>query len=478
LSEGILDLIDDGSFQPHNDPIGTSDRLGFPGYADQLSDLDDADGDGAVLTGSATLARFDIELAVFDFTFFGGSMGEIAGERLARAMERAAKRGVPFVLHTKTGGARMQEGMRALIQMPKVVAARLTLAASGQPMVGVLGHPTTGGVLASLAALSDVTVAEAGATIGFAGPRVAESFMGKSLSENSHRAESALAFGLVDEVVESDELQEHLATLLMTLAPDQPRATDEVSAPGGTKPNDAWEVVTAARSTERVLNHELLLETVDTMVVLRGDRAGREDPALDTAIVRIAGRKACVLALDRERAPGPGAYRKAQRVLDIAGRLGIPVVTLIDTRGADPSEDSEAGGIAWEIAQLFRAMLEVQVPTLAILTGEGGSGGALAFGCTDVLLAYEQSFFSVIGPELAAEILWRDSGRAQEAARALRLTAHDLLDLEIADELLPEPLDSGSLRATIAYHLDRLQEDPGDRAATRQRRWRNTYGDR
>jgi acetyl-CoA carboxylase alpha subunit len=241
---------------------------------------------------------------------------------------------------------------------------------------------------------------------------------------------------------------------------------------------DPWDVVSAARSKDRPLNHELLLETVDTMVVLRGDRAGTEDPALDAAIVRVAGRKAMVLALDRERAPGPGAYRKARRALDIAERLGIPVVTLIDTRGADPSEDSEAGGIAWEIAQLFKAMLELKVSSMAVVTGEGGSGGALAFGCTDLLLAYERSFFSVIGPELAAEILWRDSSRAEEAARTLRLTAQDLLNLGIADALIPEPLDSGSLRTTIAYHLDRLRGRSGDLAAARQQRWRATYDDR
>jgi acetyl-CoA carboxylase carboxyl transferase subunit beta len=182
-----------------------------------------------------------------------------------------------------------------------------------------------------------------------------------------------------------------------------------------------------------------------------------------------------VLALDRERAPGPGAYRKARRAAKVAERLRIPIVTLIDTRGADPSEPSESGGIAWEIARLFETMLTVKVPTLGIITGEGGSGGALALGCTDALFAYELSFFSVIGPELAAEILWRDSSRAEEAARALKLTAHDLKDLGIADRLLPEPPNGNGLRKVVCHHLAQLAPD-ADPSTARRKRWRYTFG--
>lgn len=478
LTEG---LIDEGSWQPIEDGLASRDPLGFPGYQAALSAAKEkAEADESVRAGAATIGRYKVELACFEFAFIGGSMGEVSGERLARAMERAAERGVPFVLRTATGGARMQEGMRSLIQMPKVVAARIALGYAKQPFIAIFGNPTTGGVLASLGALADVIVAEAGATVGFAGPRVAERFMGKPLSEDSHVAESALSFGLVDEVVDPEELKEYIATILLTLAPDQPRELEPPVEALGMRDADAWDTVQAARSGERELNHQLLLEAVDTMIVLRGDRAGAEDPSLDVALARIAGRRALILALDRERSPGPAAYRKARRAIRTAERLGIPIVTLIDTRGADPSEDSESGGIAWEIARLFEAMLTVPVPTLGIVTGEGGSGGALAFGATDLLYAYELSFFSVIGPELAAEILWRAPDRAEEAARMLKLTAHDLVDLGIADGLLPEPLDSQSLRSAIAYHLARLEESygAGDPSPQRRDRWRNTYGDR
>ncbi|MFP5299005.1 MAG: carboxyl transferase domain-containing protein, partial [Actinomycetota bacterium] len=330
--ETIAALTDEGSWELHRDGLRTADPLGFPGYAEALTKAQNGTGsDESVICGAATVARYPIELALFDFGFFGGSMGEIAGERLALAMERAAARGVPFVLRTATGGARMQEGMRSLIQMPKVVSARLGLAEAHQPFIAILGNPTTGGVLASLAGLADITIAEAGATVGFAGPRVAERAMGKPLSDVSHRAETAMSAGLVDDVLDPSEVREQLATILMTIAPDQPRDVEVPGAADGMRDLDPWSLVEAARSPDRTLNHELVLEASDAFIPLRGDRCGSDDPALDTALVRVAGRRAVLLALDRERSPGPSAYRKAKRVLRIAERLNIPVVTLIDT---------------------------------------------------------------------------------------------------------------------------------------------------
>jgi acetyl-CoA carboxylase carboxyl transferase subunit beta len=466
------ELVDEGSWAPVEDGLATTDPISFPGYGDKAADHEASE---SVKAGPATIGRYEVEFASFDFSFFGGSMGEVAGERLAQAMDRAAERGVPFVLRTATGGARMQEGMKALVQMPKVVAARVGLGSARQPFICIFGNPTTGGVLASLGALADISVAEAGATIGFAGPRLVEHVTGHPLEEGSHTAEAALSNGLVDEVVEPEELQEHITTTLMVLASDQPREVAEptwLSQPGSI---DAWDAVQEARSSTRPLAHELLLDLADAFVALRGDRAGRDDPALDVALARIAGRRVLVMSLDRERLPGPGAYRKARRTLSIAERLGIPVLTLVDTRGAEPSEESEAGGIAWEIARLFEKMLCMSVPTVSIVTGEGGSGGALAFASTDVLLAFEGSIFSVIAPELAAQILWKDPTRAAEAARLLKLSSGDLQKLGIADGILPEPVSAASVRAAFAYHLDRSRNsDAGTLAQRRRERWRSS----
>jgi acetyl-CoA carboxylase carboxyl transferase subunit beta len=243
---------------------------------------------------------------------------------------------------------------------------------------------------------------------------------------------------------------------------------------------DEWEAVRLARDENRPLAHELILEMAESLVVLHGDRVGGVDPGVDIVLARIAGRRMVVLALDRQRSPGPAAFREARRAIEIAVRLGLPIVSIVDTPGADPSADSEAAGIAGEIARTFRDLLLAPVPTLSIVTGEGGSGGALAFCTTDVLLAYENSIFSVIGPELAAEILWRDSERGAEAARLLKISAADLVTLGIADGLIPEPLTPASLENVIAYHLSRLCDagSGDDLRAARLQRWRSRYGDR
>lgn len=469
-----LSLVDDGSWEPVADGLQSTDPLGFPGYETALRQARHRE---SVVAGPGLAGGAPVEYARFDFGAFGGSMGEVAGERLARSMERAAERGVPFLLHTATGGARMQEGMRSLIQMTKVVVARRRLTDAHQPFIAYLGHPTTGGVLASLAGLADVTLAETGATLGFAGPRVAERFTGVQVDPRSHRAESALWHGLVDEVVDPSEAADAIAGIVATLAPDDPQPASEPPAVEADEAVDAWVMVERSRSPERPAAHELLLGCTEQMVALRGDRAGGDDPAIDTAIARIAGRRAVVIALDRERSPTPSAYRKARRALRVAEGLGIPVVTLIDTRGADPSEDSESDGIAWAIAETFAAMLSLGVPSVAIVTGEGGSGGALALAVADHLVAYEHAIFSVIGPELAAEILWKDPTRAPEAARSLRLTAYDLVRLGIADGLVAEPLDADSVRQTIAYHLARLCNGGQGPPERRNDRWRFSFGD-
>ncbi len=472
-------FVDSGSYSPFTDDLESTDPLQFPRYTDELARARDETGaHESVSVGRAAIGGIEVMVGEFDFRFLGGSMGTVAGERLARGLERATTDRAPFVLRTATGGARMQEGMAALVQMPKLVAARNTLGDAGVPLIAVLGDPTTGGVLASIAALADITIAEAEATVGFAGPRLVEQVTGRKLRENSHTAEAAAAAGLVDAVVARADVPASLRDVLQILDDDDPQSV--VDAPRllqrsdlASSSEDSWAAYQEARAAQRPRS-DALLENLGRHFVLRGDRAGSEDGAVIAALARVAGRRALVLALNREQ-PSPAAYRKARRAVAIATRLNLPVVTLIDTPGASPSEDSEAGGIAWEIAALFDTILNAPVPVLSIVTGEGGSGGALAFACGDILLAWRGAVFSVIGPELAAQILWRDPDRAAEAASLQRPAASDLVRLGIADALVDADLESDSLRDVIAYHLDLLSREElpePDRARKRRERWR------
>ncbi|HEX2051803.1 MAG TPA: carboxyl transferase domain-containing protein [Actinomycetota bacterium] len=465
-------LADPGSFVADDDPATHGDPLQYPGYRDALDRARSASGaDEAVSTGRGRIGGRDVELALFAFDYLAGSMGEVVGRRLAAALERAARRRVPFVAHVATGGARMQEGMRSLVQMGRIAAARARLADARAPLVAVLANPSTGGVLVSLGALADVTLAETGATVGFAGPRVVRRFTGTPLPEASHTAASALAHGLVDDVVHPADARAAVARVLDALAPDDD--ADVPPAPGErvAVPDDAWDALRAARAPGRPRAPQLARAAADVLVELRGDRAGRDDDALLAAFARVAGRRALVLALDRNRAPGPGAYRKARRCVETAARLGVPVVALVDTKGADPSPASESEGIAWAVAELLDALLRAPVPVIAIVTGEGGSGGALAFAVADRVVVYADAVFSVISPDLAAEILWRDGGREADAARLLRPAASDLVALGVADAIVEHPLGAPSLRHVIAAELDRAR-DRGPLPDARLDRWR------
>ena len=469
-------LVDEGSFVANDGDLPIANLLDFPEYEKSLRAAQEGTGESeSVTTGRAVVGGHEIEFASFNFEFLGGSMGSVAGELLARAIERAAKEQRPFVLRCATGGARMQEGMKSLAQMPKIVAARIELARAHMPYVVLFDHPTTGGVLASLGALADVTFAIRGATIGFAGPRIVEQFTGHALAEGSHTAESALHNGLVDRVVTDEEARSVLIKTLGVLSADVPVEVEARALAVDDADIDEWDIVRSARASERASGPDLAHDICDETVELRGDRSGSDDSALHCIVGRVAGRKAVVIATGRATAPTAAGLRKARRCIEVAGRLNLPVVTIVDTTGADPSEDSEASGVAWEIARLFESVLTVPVPVVSVVTGEGGSGGALALAVADALVAYSGSFFSVINPESAAEILWRDASRAPEAARALKLSATDLVRLGIADEIVAEPLSGESLRRVVAYHLDRLTGGDLTRhelALERQRRWR------
>ncbi|HEX2294689.1 MAG TPA: carboxyl transferase domain-containing protein [Actinomycetota bacterium] len=476
--EAIETIADAGSFEAAGALVSDADPVGYPTYRDALERARERSGSReAVLAGSASIGGVPVEVAALDFSFMGGSMGSAAGELLARSLERAAARRVPFVLRTATGGARMQEGMASLVQMPKIVGARVELARAGLPFVAVLGHPTTGGVLASLASLADVTIAEEGATVGFAGPRVVERATGRRLAEGSHTAESALAAGLVDAVVPGADVRASAAAALSIFASEPGRPPGPPPEADGAG-RDPWESLQRVRSESWPRGPDLARGLSGSFFELRGDRAGADDRACVTGLATVEGAAVVLLALDRARAPGPSAYRKATRCIRMAARLGLPVVTLVDTGGADPSETSEAGGIAWAISELFEAMLSAPVPVVSVLTGEGGSGGALAFACGDVLLAYEDAVFAVIAPELAAEILWREPARAPEAARLLKMGSGDLLRLGICDAVLGGRPSGGSLRAAVAYHLARLGNETAGAArdAARRQRWRHVCG--
>lgn len=418
------------------------DPLDFPGYSPPVEE--------SVLTG-----RTDhYALIQGRFEVLGGSMGVAHGERVVRAYRRACDQRLPVVVVTTSGGARIQEGMLGLIQMARTAAAARSHASAGLLQVAVLRGPTTGGVLASYAGLADVRAAEPGATVGFAGPRVVELVTGQRLPAWSHTAEFAYRAGLVDAVVPRTHQAAWVETAL-GLAHDgeteEGRAEDEPVPPRPA--GDAWSQVQWARHPGRLTGWGWAQQLCSQWTPLHAP-----DPCIRAGVASLKGRRLVVIAMDRSR-PGPMGYRLARRAIALAGRLGLPVLTLVDTQGAEPGPEAEAGGIATEIAATLAAMAHLPVPSVGVCVGEGGSGGALALAFTDRLLMLEHAVFSVIGPEGAATILDRSDRTAPQRAEQLKLTSGDLLALGVIDSVIQET------GAAVARAVSRALTEarPGDR---------------
>jgi len=211
-------LADDGSFVEEAADLRSEDPLGFfdlRPYTERLAEAEMKTGLGeAMVIGQAAIDGNACELAVMDFAFMGGSMGSVVGEKFSRACDSAAERGVPLVSITASGGARMQEGILSLMQLPKTVCAVEDLHDSGQAMISVMTHPTTAGVLASFASLGDVIVAEPGALLAFTGPRVVQQTTREKLPDDFGLAEQNLRFGHLDAIVPRAEQREYLVRLL------------------------------------------------------------------------------------------------------------------------------------------------------------------------------------------------------------------------------------------------------------------------
>jgi acetyl-CoA carboxylase carboxyl transferase beta subunit len=223
----IESLSDPGSFDEEASDLRSNDPLGFfdlRPYTERLAEAEVNTGLGeAMVIGRAQIDGEDCELAVMDFAFMGGSMGSVVGEKFARACDSAADRAVPLVSVTASGGARMQEGILSLMQLPKTVAAVADLHDAGQPLLSVMAHPTTAGVIASFATLGDVIVAEPGALLSFTGPRVVQQTTREKLPDDFGLAESNYRFGHLDAIVPRPELKPYVARLLRLFGSDGER---------------------------------------------------------------------------------------------------------------------------------------------------------------------------------------------------------------------------------------------------------------
>ncbi|MCI8862197.1 MAG: acetyl-CoA carboxylase carboxyltransferase subunit beta [Lachnospiraceae bacterium] len=470
--ERIRRLADEGSFAEWDKELIGGNPMEFEGYEEKLaatrlkSRINEA-----VVTGKCRINGCETVLGVMDGRFLMASMGAAVGEKITRAVERATKEKLPVILFTCSGGARMQEGITSLMQMAKTSAALKRHSDAGLLYVSVLTDPTTGGVTASFAMEGDIILAEPGALIGFAGPRVIEQTIRQKLPKGFQKSEFLLEHGFVDRIVERDELKQVLGDILRlhiwqdTRQSGRGEQSDLAALQSAIEAQTqisreekrqryqkigVWDRVLRSRDKDRPVGSDYVEDLFEGFYEFHGDRYFGDDLAVMGGIAWFEGRPVTVIAQEKGKNTkenilhhfgmcAPEGYRKALRLMKQAEKFGRPVICLVDTPGAFCGLEAEERGQGEAIARNIYEMSGLKTPVLTVIIGEGGSGGALALAVSNEVWMLENSIYSILSPEGFASILWKDSKKAKQAAEVMKLTARDLKKAGIVEHVFGEP---------------------------------------
>lgn len=487
-------IADENSFEEWDMDLQTENPLDYKGYEEKIEKLQEKTGlREAVVTGKATILGQPAVLAVCDGRFMMASMGEIVGEKITRAVERATRQELPVIIFACSGGARMQEGIVSLMQMAKTSAALKRHSDAGLLYISVLTDPTTGGVTASFAMLGDIILAEPKALIGFAGPRVIEQTIGQKLPKGFQRSEFLLEHGFIDQIVERPKMRETLGRILefhgkvqtdiedtidktaretasqtgdqavelatgkivskttvQTADEIKSKDSEDIVDKAQTQKINAWDRVLLSRRKNRPVGSDYIRMLFQDFTEFHGDRLYGDDPAIIGGIAYFKERPVTVIAQEKGTntkenimrnfaMPSPEGYRKALRLMKQAEKFHRPVICFVDTPGAFCGLEAEERGQGEAIARNLYELSGLKTPVLSIVIGEGGSGGALALAVADEVWMLENSIYSILSPEGFASILWKDSTKAKEAAKVMKLTADDLKKMGVIECVLEEP---------------------------------------
>lgn len=494
-------LFDNNEWQKIELPVVSDDPLNFTdrvSYKDRLAEArTDTGCNDAIITADGVIGDVPTTVCVLNGEFMMGSMGRAAGDGIVASMEHAIEKRQPFVMVVASGGARMQENILSLMQMARTTVAVNKLHQNKIPYIVVLTDPTFGGVTASFAMLGDIHIAEAGARIGFAGRRVIEQNIHEKLPSNFQTAEYLYEHGMVDMVVSRTELHNALTRVLHVLT-KHPRAAKEIKVitpvsdsskkVRGMGETDAYDKVLLARNENRPHFLDYINGIVDEWIYLAGDRAFGEDAAMGSGIGYWRGIPAVIIGQEQGRTietrqkhrfgmVNPDGYRKAIRMMNLAEKFDLPLISLFDTAGAFAGREGEERGQSQAVASSISAGLRMRAPYVAVNVGQGGSGGAIAIGTGDRVLMLENAIYSVIAPESCASILWKDNKFKAVAAQAMKLTARDMADLNVIDGIINEPAAGAHtdwqttmelLSSAVAEQIVELQKIPADELPQRR----------
>jgi acetyl-CoA carboxylase carboxyl transferase subunit beta len=479
-------VADRKSFQPWFEEIEESNPLKYEGYEEKLSEAREKSGvKEAVTVGECEIYGEKAVIGICESKFMMGSMGHVVGEKVTQAIEKATELRLPVFLFCCSGGARMQEGIVSLMQMAKTSAAIKRHGEAGLLYATILTDPTTGGVTASFAMLGDVIMAEPGALIGFAGPRVIKQTLGQRLPDGFQTAEFLQEHGFVDGIVRRENLKKTLYFLITTHRCSEGNYADfkknfdfhfeptEIVKERSflTLPRTAWEKVKTVRRVDRPAATDYIPYIFDYVVEAHGDRYYGDDKALVGAVAFLDGQPMTVLADVKGKdfaecarrnygMPMPEGYRKALRLMKQAEKFNRPIISFVNTPGAFCGVEAEERGQGEAIARNLLEMSALKVPVLCILIGEGGSGGALATAVGNEVWMMENATYSILSPEGFASILWKDADRAREASEVMNITSEDLKRLGVIERIVPEygGADQSTVEAIGGYLKEHIKE--------------------
>ena len=500
-------VTDSKTFEPWFEDMPYSNPLNTEGYEDKVKSAQvKTNLREAVTIGKALINGEPAVVGVCDARFLMSSMGYVVGEKIVKAVERATEEELPVFIFCCSGGARMQEGIVSLMQMAKTSAAIKKHSDAGLLYVPILTDPTTGGVTASFAMLGDIILGEPGALVGFAGPRVIKQTIGQELPAGFQRSEFLVEHGIIDGIVTRDKLKDTMYRLIVTHKKRKGYANfntneeekfdiSEVLKERLTadEPKTPWEKLKGARQMSRPSGLDYAKYICDDFTEIHGDRTMNDDRAIVGGIGHIDGQPVTVISqvkgassaecMERNFGmPLPDGYRKALRLMKQAEKFNRPIITFVNTPGAFCGLEAEERGMGEAIARNLYEMSSLKVPVLAILIGEGGSGGALALAVGNQVWMLENATYSILSPEGYASILWKDSSRAEEAAEVMKITAQDLKELGIIEQIIPEyggadelsvPYIGAYLKKNIKEFLEKYSSmTPEEIAEDRYKRFR------
>ena len=480
-------VADPKTFEPWFEDMEVSNPLDYEGYEDKLAAAREKTGlKEAVTVGRCKVFGEDIVLGICDSRFMMASMGHVVGEKITCAIERATALNLPVFIFCCSGGARMQEGIVSLMQMEKTSAAIRKHGDAGLLYCSILTDPTTGGVTASFAMLGDVIMAEPGALVGFAGPRVIKQTIGQELPEGFQTSEFLVKHGIIDGIVKRENLKKTIYFLIKThqcngkktYADYRPNEEFHFELSETLKeqswfstPRSAWEKVKAVRQVERPSASEYISHIFDFFVESHGDRAFRDDKAMIGGLAFLDGQPVTIIADEKGKdfkecqernfgMPMPEGYRKALRLMKQAEKFNRPVISFVNTSGAFCGIEAEERGQGEAIARNLMEMSSLKVPVLCLMIGEGGSGGALATAVGNEVWMMENATYSILSPEGFASILWKDANRAKEASEVMNITAQDLKRLGVIEEIIPEfgGADRKTTEAIAGYMKEHIKD--------------------